>query len=315
MVDVLTIVIGISFALIAAFSFNIAVILQKKGLTEAPEIKFEEGMGSIIKSFKILFQNKAWLSGFILGVLGWFPYIIAVGMVSVLVVSPLVSVGLVVFVIAAKKLLDERVSMFELVAIFILIVAPMLIALAEISNVSIDLVSFVIPFLSFLVVFISISLTCFMISKKKRGTPLEGLFLTLTGAILYSLGTVFTNIFTQALYNAGVNPIFFWEILFGIIWFESHLWVFIGFWGMLFFNVSSIIFYQVGFQKGKAILMFPIFNTITLIIPIIVGLFVFNQTFINYYFFTIALILILVATLILSKFQADVESMKGANTS
>ena len=61
--------------------------------------------------------------------------------------------------------------------------------------------------------------------------------------------------------------------------------------------------------------MFTIFNKIKLIIPIIVVLFVFNQTFINYYFFTIALILILVATLILSKFQADVESMKGANTS
>ncbi len=313
MVDVITSTIGIILALIASFSFNIAVVLQKKGLMAAPNIKVEEGVGSVLKSFKALFQNKTWLVGFLLGVIGWFPYIIAIGMVSVLVVAPLVSVGLIIFVFAAKKMLNEKTSPTELLSIIILIIATILIAFARISSVSIDLNAIVVPFFAIFGVLIGISVGCFFFAQKKRGTPFEGLFLVFTGATLYSLGIVCTNIFTQSLLDAHVFPLFFWEFMFGIFYFliflsYVHLWMFLGFWLMLIFNITSIIFYQSGFQKGKTVVMFPIFNIITIIIPVVIGLLIFQQSYENSVLFFVAMVLILIATFKLSKFQSDFQS-------
>ena len=106
MVDPITTIIGISLALFSAFCFNMAAVLQKKGLMECSDICFEDGVRAVAGSFKELVKNKTWLVGFLLGFIGWFPYIIAIGMVSVIVVSPVISVGLIVMVIAAKNILD-----------------------------------------------------------------------------------------------------------------------------------------------------------------------------------------------------------------
>ncbi|MHA1293966.1 MAG: hypothetical protein ACTSQJ_15025 [Promethearchaeota archaeon] len=317
MVNIIIIISGIILALIATFCFNLAIIFQKKGLTQGlPEIKFDEGIISILESFKEFFKNKSWIFGFFLGIIGWFPYIIAMALVGILVVQPIVSVGLIVFVIAAKKILNERVSIFEVCAIGMLAIAPILIAFAGILQADIDLYKFVIPLLIFLTIFISISISCFLISKSKRGTQFEGLFIMFTGAILYALGAIFTNILAEAIVLAKINPLFFWEIIFGIFWFAFassyfHLWLFLGFWGMVFFNVFSVIFYQSAFQKGKAIIMFPILNSFALLIPILAGLLVFHQGFSNYALFSIAIVLLLISNITLSKFQAKIEAIES----
>lgn len=312
MVDIVTTIFGISFALIATICFNLAIIYQKKALMAGlPDIEFDTGVGGVLTSFKAFFQNKTWLFGFSLGIIGWFPYIIAMGLVGILVVQPVMGVGLILFVFAANKILGEKVTIFEIIAIAMLGVAPILITFAGVSDVNIDLYSFVAPLSIFLAILISISVVCFYISKSKRGTNLEGLFIMFTGSILYALGAVFTNILAQAFKDSQVFPLFFWEMIFGIFWFEYfHLWLFLGFWGMAIFNVVSVAFYQSAFQKGKALIMFPILNSFSLIIPIIAGLFVFNQSFAVIYLFLIAIVLILIATLTLSRFQAEIETLE-----
>ncbi|MFX1257459.1 MAG: hypothetical protein ACFFAN_06355 [Promethearchaeota archaeon] len=311
MVDTLSVIMGIILALIATFCFNLAIVFQKRGLIEGPEIKFEEGIVSVLKSFKVFFKNKSWISGFFLGIIGWIPYVIAMGLVGILVVQPIMSVGLIVFVIAANRILGERISLFEYISICMLIIAPILIVFAGISEVRINLYQFVVPFLIFLVISFSTSFICFLISKRKRGTQLESLFIMFVGAILYALGGIFTNVFAQAFIDAKINLFTYYgwiEVLFGVFWFDYiHLWVFLGFWGMIICNISSVVFYQSAFQKGKTVLMFPILNSFALIIPIVVGLFVFRQSFNNDYLFLIAIVFILSATLILSKFQAEIE--------
>jgi cytochrome c biogenesis protein CcdA len=74
-------------------------------------------------------------------------------------------------------------------------------------------------------------------------------------------------------------------------------------------NVSSIAFYQSVFQKQRVAVAFPIFDSIGLSIPIIAGIFVFQQTFDNYMLFFIGIALILIGTLVLGRFQTDIQSM------
>ncbi len=319
-IDVITVIIGIILALITTFCFNLAIVFQKKGLREGlrtgSEIKIEEGLKSIILSFKMLFKNKSWMIGTLLGIIGWFPYIISIGLVGIIVTEPVMATGFIFFVIAANRMLGEKVGKIEYAAIGMLTVSPILITLAGISDVSFNLHEFVPPLIIFLIVSLSISFFSFYLAKKTRGSNSEGLFIMLGGAILFALGGVFTNILAQAFIQANmqIKWYFLFELIFGVFWFiftdsYAHLWIFLGFWGMVTFNLSSVPFYQGGFQKGKVLIMYPILDSIALLLPIMAGLFVFRQTFSNFYLFFTALILIIVGTLALSKYQVAIETM------
>jgi multidrug transporter EmrE-like cation transporter len=140
------------------------------------------------------------------------------------------------------------------------------------------------------------------------------------GAILFALGGSATNILAQALIQAGDFQWYtLFQLPFGIFWFifggnYAVLWVFLGFWMMTVFNLSSLPYYQSGFQKGKILIMYPILDSIALLLPITAGLLVFKQTFSNFPLFFIALICSVFATIVLSKYQAAVETTDPLKT-
>ncbi len=315
MVGFPTIILGISFAIIAMICFSLAAVFQKKGIMEGlPEIKIENGIKELLITFKEFIKNKTWIIGFSLGVIGWFPYIISMGLVGILVAQPITSMGLIIFVIAAIKMLHEKISVYELISIAMLGSAPFMIAVSGISDVKIDIYQFAIPFIIFIGILIGVTIICFYISKKKRGTKVESIYLMFTGAIPYAIGAIFTNVLAQAFSdaNVGITWYFPFEFLFGIFWFDyAHIWLFIAVYGTLIFNVASIAFVQSALQKGRAVVVMPILNSFALILPIIAGLFVFNQTFANIYLFLITIVLILIATISLSKFQAKIETIEA----
>jgi hypothetical protein len=323
-VTLINAVVGIILALITTFCFNIGIVYQKRGLKEAAlkgiEIKTEEGFIAVIKTFIKLFKIRYWFIGAILGVAGWFPYIISIGLVGVLVTEPVMATGFIFFVFAAMKILNERVGIIEYIAIGILTVSPILIGIAGISDVELDLIEFVPSLVLFLIVSLSLSIISLTIAKKKRGKSSEGLFIMFGGAILFALGGSATNILAQALIQTGEG--FQWYTLFqlpfGIFWFifggnYAILWVFLGFWMMAIFNLSSLPYYQGGFQKGKILIMYPILDSIALLFPIFAGVFVFKQTFANFPLFFIALLLTVFATIVLSKYQVAVEEIGFVN--
>ncbi len=318
-VTLINAIVGIILALITTFCFNIGIVYQKKGLKEAAlkgiEIKTEEGLVSIIKTFLKLFKVRSWGIGAILGVAGWFPYIISIGLVGVLVTEPVMATGFIFFVFAAMKVLKERVGIVEYIAIGILTVSPILIGIAGISDVELDLVEFVPSLVIFLTISVSLSVISLTLARKKRGKSSEGLFIMFGGAILFALGGSATNILAQALIQAGDFQWYtIFQLPFGIFWFIFAgnyivLWVFLGFWMMAVFILSSLPYYQSGFQKGKILIMYPILDSIALLFPIFAGIFVFKQTFANFPLFFIALLFTVFATIVLSKYQVAIEEM------
>ena len=307
--------------MITTFCFNLGIVYQKKGLSQGKkngsEIKLEDGFKSVIKTFIRLFKNKSWAFGAIIGIIGWIPYIISIGLVGIIVTEPVMATGFIFFVIAANRILNEKVGIIEYMAIGMLTVSPILIALAGISDINIDLIGFIPSLIIFLAITISISMLSIFFAKKRRNSNIEGLLIMFGGAILFALGGVSTNILAQALLQA--NQSFNWydifQLPFGIFWFlitssYPYLWVFIGFWMMAIFNLLSVPYYQGGFQKGKILIMYPILDSIALLLPIFAGLFIFQQTFKNYFLFILAVILILIASFILSKYQVAIEKME-----
>jgi multidrug transporter EmrE-like cation transporter len=318
MVDTYTITLGIILVLIATPMFNLAIIFQKMGLRQGPEINFDKGFVGVLRAFKELVKNKWWLLGAILGVVAWFPYIMSIGLVGFMVAEPINSIGIIIVVIAANRLLGENVAWYEFLAITILAISPVLIALAGISKVAIDLYEMVFPLTIFLIITFSITIASFIYSQKKRGTNLEGFFVMLTGSFFLAIGGVFTNILAQAIVQANVQLTWYFgiEIFFGIFWFDyPHLWVFIGWWGLAICNLASFAFYQSAFQKNRIAVVFPILDSVGLSIPIIAGILVFKQTFNNYFLFFLAIVLIFIGTSTLGKFQADIKTMEAKKSS
>lgn len=315
MIDLISLILGIILAIIATSCVNIGVALQKKGLKEGlPELNIEGGVNNFGSDFLKYFKNKSWVIGFFLGIIGWIPFVIAQGLVGIIVVQPLQSVGLIIMVIIASRFLDEKISIMEKLAIGMLILAPILIAFSGISNVHIDLISFIIPFLIFLMIVFLLIFIFIIISRKQNKNHWKGLFKVTIAGLFFSLGGMFANILAQAYNNASINMIspFGWaEVIFGIFWFDYfHLWVFLSFYGLLVFNFIGIIFQNIGLQKGKAVVLWPIQSSINLIIPVIGGFIIFQQSVNNLLVFIIALVMIFIATIILSKFQASFEDFK-----
>ncbi len=312
MVDTYTVTLGIILVLIATPMFNLGIVFQKMGLRAGPEITFDKGFVGVLKAFKEIAKNKWWLLGAILGVVAWFPYVMSIGLVGFMVAEPINSIGIIIVVIAANRILGETVTWYEFLAITVLAISPILIALAGISKVAIDLHEMVIPLTIFLIIAFSITIGSFIYSQKKRGTKLEGFFIMLTGSFFLALGGVFTNILAQAIGQANVQLTWYFgiEIFFGVFWFDyPHLWVFIGWWGLAICNIASFAFYQSAFQKSRMAVVFPILDSIGLSIPIIAGTLVFKQTFNNYFLFFLAIVLIFIGTSALGRFQADIETM------
>jgi len=320
MVDTYTVTLGIILVLIATPMFNLALVFQKMGLREGPEITFDKGFVGVLKTFKEIAKNKWWLLGAILGVIGWFPYIMSIGLVGFMVSEPINSMGIIIVVIAANRILGEKVTWYEFLAILTLAISPILIAFAGISEVAIDLYEMVIPLTIFLIITFSITIGSFVFSQKKRGTKYEGFFIMLTGSFFLALGGVFTNVLAQAIIQANIQLTWYFgiEIFFGIFWFDyTHLWVFIGWWGLAICNLASFAFYQSAFQKSRMAVVFPILDSIGLSIPIIAGILVFKQTFNNYFLFFLAIVLIFIGTSTLGRFQVDIKRMdvKESSTS
>ncbi|MFX1495946.1 MAG: DMT family transporter [Promethearchaeota archaeon] len=311
MIDILTTTLGIFVAIISTCCFNFSMVLQKKGLKESSEIKIEKGIKNLLKTFIEFSKNKSWLTGTIIGLIGLIPYVIAMGMVGVVVVQPVSTIGLIIFVISAIRILKEKVSLFEIISIGMLVISPILIGLAIISDIRISFTEFLTPYLLFITIIILICVLSFFLSKKTRGTKWEGFFIMIIGSLLFSLGATFTNVLAQAYNDAHINALFFWEIIFGIFWLDYlHIWLFIGFWGMVIFNLVSIVFFQTALQKIRAVVVVPIHNAITLLVPVLAGLFIFHQIFENTLLFFVSIILILISIISLSRFQAEIESIK-----
>jgi multidrug transporter EmrE-like cation transporter len=312
MVDAQTVSLGITLVLIASPLFHLSVIFQKFGLMQSEEIKFDKGIKGILVTFKKIAKNKWWIGGIVMGIVAWPMYLMSIGLVGFMVSEPINSIGIILLVVVANRYLKEKLAWYELLAIITLAISPILIAAAGISKVIVDLYTMVFPLLIFLTISGSITGYCFILSKKTRGTHAEGLYIMLVGSLLLAIGGVFTNILAQAIIQAKISITwYFWaEIFFGIFWGDyAHLWVFIAWWLMAITNLSSIVFYQSAFQKERVAIAFPIFDSIGLSIPIIAGIFVFQQTFNNYFLFFIGVGLILMGTLILGRFQTDLQSL------
>ncbi|MHA1125730.1 MAG: DMT family transporter [Candidatus Heimdallarchaeota archaeon] len=306
------VILAIFLGILSYSMLNIGMGLQKKGAAELPKI---EGQ-SVGKNLKNFFTNKTWLIGFALVQAQWIILTLAIQFGSLSIVTPLMSVGMVALVIFSYFYLKEPISKVEIIGIAAIIVGIAILGATNPTEVENPPLANVITgleklqsiiFLVVLVIFSILFVLASVLRKFKNADILFGVAAGITDA----LGAIFINaIMSGASYTDTsliASSVYIWQ------W-----WLFMAL--LIFFNALATIYLQVAYQRGKAIIVAPIFAVIAMISPVFGGIIIFGEW--NYLFTEakwwilavkiIALAIVTIGVIVLSIYSAKNRKFEEA---
>lgn len=307
----LTIILSIFLAILAYSMLNIGMALEKKGAAELPFIEKQ----SFFQNIRNFLKNKPWLIGFILTNVQWIFFLVALEYGSLSLVTPMMGVGLVVLVIFSYFYLKENISKLEIFGIIFIIIGVVILGATNPNEETLYTLDEMIEKLSslesiiFFVVFTILSLLLISFSILKKFSYADIAF-GFSGGIFSGLGVIFSKAFMSGLdftdfSNTFLTSIASWE------W-----WIFLLI--LIIFNIVSMILPLVGFQRGKAIIVTPIFAILGLITPVLGGIIIFSEwSTIGTGFIiakAIALAVIIVGVTILSYFSVKQPTQEENST-
>ena len=263
------VILAVFLGILSYSMLNIGMGLQKKGAAELPKI---EGQ-SIGRNLKNFFTNKTWLFGFTLVQIQWIILTLALQFGSLSIVTPLMSVGMVALVIFSYFYLKEPISKVEIAGIAAIIIGIAVLGATNPSDVENPPLTVVINGLEqiqsiiFLVLLVILSITFVLASVLRKFKNADILFGVAAG-ITDALGAIFINaIMSGASYTDKsliAESIHYWQ------W-----WLFMAL--LIFFNALATVYLQVAYQRGKAIIVAPIFAVIAMITPVFAGIIIFSE--------------------------------------
>jgi multidrug transporter EmrE-like cation transporter len=283
---------------------NIGMGLQKKGAASLPKID-EQTFRQNIKNFV---TSKPWLIGFLLIQIQWVFLAFALDLASVSIITPLMSVGMVALIIFSYFYLKEPISKVELIGISIIIVGiAALGATSPLEDIEYNL-DFVLEHMSSLpsIIFLSVTFLLtifFIILCIVRKFKNADILFSVAAGITDALGAIFLRAYM------GGADFRNWDLTREA---ATHWGWWVIFVLMILLNLTATIYLQVSYQRGKAIIVAPIFAVLAMIVPVFGGILIFNEW--NFYFTEskfglmagkiIALIVVSVGAILLSLYSA-----------
>jgi len=248
---------------------NVGMGLQKKGADSLPKIDKQK----VWQNLKNFFTNKTWLFGFILVQSQWILLTMALDFAPISMITPLMSFGMVTLVIFSYFYLKEAISFVEIGGIIAIIIGIVILGLTNPDEEVIFTLDETIERFSstwsivFLVIIFVISIGLILLSILRKYKNADILF-GISAGITDALGAIFlkalmtgadfrdTTIVTESVLN------WFW-------WFIMII--------MIIFNGTATIYLQVAYQRGKAVIVAPIFAVLAMIVPVFAGIIIFSD--------------------------------------
>ena len=115
--------IGLAAALVASALFNVGIALQGIEARSAPK-----KLGLRVSLLRLLFRRKRWVIGWVLGVVGIAPQVLAFSAAPFVVVQPALASGLLILLFIGSRMFDEHVDWVEIVGVSAIIGGVALVA-------------------------------------------------------------------------------------------------------------------------------------------------------------------------------------------
>nr|MDO8109676.1 DMT family transporter [Candidatus Sigynarchaeota archaeon] len=252
----------IFFGCVSYCLLSIGQVLQKKGASELPAIEVA-GAKNNVKNFM---KNRKWFAGFMIGnfQIVFFWLALAYGPISL--VSPMAGVGILVLVACSVYYLKERIIVPMYLGIIITAAGIVIIGAINTEGTAYSWAETLtiiaspqsIIFLAVLFSGIIIS-ALFCISIKYKHADI---YFGVAAGFSQSLGNLFSKYMTAS-FSSG-NALGQWQF-----------YLFLAL--LVTFNFCAMILQQVGYQKGKAVIISPIVTVSVIVYPSIAGIVIFSE--------------------------------------
>ncbi len=299
----MSLILAIIFGLLAYAALNIGMVLEKKGASTLPQIENT----SALDNLKNFLGCKIWVIGALITFSQVFLLMIALTMAPLSLISPLFGFGLVVLAFFSKLYLNEDINKIEYAGISITIFGIILLGLFsnpneitytvnEIAGLYFSPFSFI-YFIS-MIIFTIILCIYSILNNYKLAAIIFGFASGIAGA--------FGNIFMKGV-SSGVGQFTLESTIINILWILMLIFSFMG-------SGVSMMLLQMGFQKGRAVLVAPIYSIIAMLYPTISGIIILGewagQLFLNILIQSTGIIIIVLGIIILS-FYNELKKVKS----
>lgn len=260
----------IIITLLSCVIFSVGSAMQKHGMvTSFPKLSGSK----ILKEWKqiliSIFKNWIWVAGAVLSFIGWGLHFQALGIGDISIVQPLMNTQVLIIVLIGVAILKEKLLGMEWLGILILLGGAIALSITgkETTEPLMKVPQLVLLTISIivLVVFIGIG-----ISKYKEGKPYE-VGLAVIAGLLFGINAIYMKASGIAVYQKGVefnlSSPEAWQTILSTFYFYV----------VPLAGLSGFFISQWTFTHGRASIAVPIFTTISMVIPVIAGVFVFQE--------------------------------------
>ena len=245
---------GVLIAIASALFFNHAVYRMKIAVEVLPKIEMNSSWG-VARTF---ITNWPWLSAQIENVVGFVLYAVALSIIPVSIVEPITAAGIVLLVYLAIRQLGEKVRPRDYAAIGMTVLGVILISLSLERGVSVATPDYHL-FWIFAAVILGVAVAAPLLMGRKS-TSMLAVALAISGGLLDGIAGVFTRL---VMINWGND------------WKATLILLIV----CVLAYIAAFIILQAGLQRGKAIVVAPVYNGIMELVPIVVGIVALNESF------------------------------------
>ncbi len=253
---------AIVLAFIATICANYALYMQKRELNVLPLISSKH----LFATLKVLFTNIPWLQAQGLFFLGTFIQAVAMGLAPLSIVEPINSSGVCLLALLAIYKLGEKAGPMDWAGIFSILGGLLMLGISLVGQKHEATLhnQFVLWFL--IILLFSIAMASFVNAVRKRGAR-EPIFIAIGTGMLVGINAILIKLGVQDFAAR------FWNESLGSALSSPYLWL------ALLLAVSTFFLNQVSLQRGKAIIVVPILNGLSNLIPIFMGIVALGEGF------------------------------------
>jgi uncharacterized membrane protein len=241
---------AIILALIASIGFAVSVSYQKKAAVKLPKLTFPP-RGRDLWAF---IKNIPWLLAFILSVVSWVMYMVAMGYAPVSIIQPLIGFSLVILALFAVWHLKERLTAGEWIGVAIVVGGIALLGVSAEAKEAGDFTTIDVPVMViFLGGLTAITIAAWLVERARPGTLNIELLLGALSGLFLGAAAILSRVMMLSLRAESF-------VLFGILCAI-----------VVALNLGSVGLQQGGFQRGRAMTINAILTVLNKIIAVVGG--------------------------------------------
>lgn len=288
---------GVLLAILSGLSHFSGMLIEKMIINKLPPD---------VKLMKSLVRTPLWLFALLIRFgLGSAFFIVAQIFIGPAIIPGLMACGLIVLAIGSVKIIGEKLTVIEIIAILMMIIA---ITLLGFSELSINLSEFNLLETQFIIrmtIYTSVlTVLGFLLQlMQKKSKRFRGILLALLSGFMFSLSNFWTGVLIGVIAHVFSGVFSIGQLILFII--SSIVLVLV--------NIFGITKMAASLRHGDASKLVPIQNTPTQSTPSIIYFLVFllpPPSILSVVFFTVAIILIIISSFILGKRQAQMDEIK-----